>query len=185
MRERYDAFVLRSYFVVKGDPATLYASMVAHLADGLQPVSMSDIAWQKDPMKLRDEMVQSCNQNCGISLDIIESMPVDGPWTELLSKDERNNYAAYLKNLEMDSLPAHERGVRGVAVSQDAIEYNMSGSFEQLPSFTRESTKRIMLTHLDRWLTVDEKLALTGFPVHEDQGGVLKIFGRDPAISSI
>lgn len=177
--------MLPSYFVVKGNPATLYAQMVDYLKEGLQPVQMSEIAWQKDPLKLRNEMLQTCNQNCGISYETIESMPLDGPWTDLLSKDERDNFVAYLKNLGMDSLPAQERGIRGVAVSQDATDYNMSGSFEQLPSLTRESTKRVMLTHLDRWLTVDEKLALTGFPVHEDQGGVLKIVGWEPAISSI
>ena len=165
---RYDIFVLEEYFEVNGNPEEIYEKLVSHVQLGMVPVSMRDITWLRDPIKLKGEMEQHANQNCLISQEEIHDMDVNASWVPLLSKVEAEKYAEYLQKLKMDSIPTHERDVRGVAISQDPQDYCMWGSASTLPSFTTESTKRLMITHVDRWLCADEKMALTGFPVQKD-----------------
>lgn len=155
-----------------GSPEKVYSDMVKYL--DVKQVAMRDVAWVTDPWKLREEMLQNCNQNCGLSQSEIEKIDCTDNWLKLLSEEERTNYQGYLKRLGMEDQQPGDRLVRGVAVGQDHGEFPMMGNENQLPSFTKESTKRIMLTHLDRWLTAEEKLALTGFPVHQE--GLTNIF---------
>ena len=151
-----------------GDPEKVYQSLVDHVQKGLEPVTMDQVAWVTDSVSLRDEMEQNRNQNSSITPEELMGMDVMASWLPLLSKDEQQKYQGYLEKLNLDKVPPNERPVRGVAVSQDPEEYCMWGSPKALPSFTKESTKRIMLTHMDRWLTSQEKAALTGFPCHKD-----------------
>lgn len=158
------------------DPAAIYASLVEHVQSLIEPVSVYDAAWmtyEENERDFRGEMIANRNANSTVAAHEVHSVNLSD-WTPLLSDIEQKNYQQYLQSLGQDSLPRHEREIRGVCVGQDPVFMNMSGSPSKLPAFTTDSTKRIMLTDRDRWLTAAEKVAVTGFPVHKDyQGFVL------------
>ena len=148
-------------------PEVIYALLVEYLKGHITPMELADAAWETSEDELRKEMVAIANQKSGLSADEILAMDISD-WRPLLSEEERKKYIGYLEKLSMDHLPKHERAVRAVVVSQDPENFMMAGSETHLPAFTTDSTKRTMMTHLDRWLTAREKAAVTGFPVHED-----------------
>ncbi|CAK9072952.1 unnamed protein product [Durusdinium trenchii] len=174
--KKYDIFILEKYLEVVNDPAAIYASLVEHVQSLIEPVSVYDAAWmtyEENERDFRGEMIANRNANSTVAAHEVHSVNLSD-WTPLLSDIEQKNYQQYLQSLGQDSLPRHEREIRGVCVGQDPVFMNMSGSPSKLPAFTTDSTKRIMLTDRDRWLTAAEKVAVTGFPVHKDyQGFVL------------
>ncbi|CAK9060774.1 unnamed protein product, partial [Durusdinium trenchii] len=168
----YDVFILDKYMEQVLDPAQVYSNMVNHLQSVLEPVPLEDVAWMEAesfPHELRQEMLENCNQNCALDRDKILHMDMSD-WRVLLSSSEQANYRAYLKDLGQADLPKESRPIRAVCVSQDPSFINMGGSPEKLPAFTTDSTRRIMLTSKERWLTAAEKMAITGFPVHKELG---------------
>ncbi len=166
-KQRYDLFVLEEFVEIVEDPEAIYHQLVEHVQADLKPVSLDQVAWETNLVKLKWEMQDTANLNSPLSPQDIEEMSTDD-WKPLLSDAERKKYDGYLKKLGMDDVPKEKRGIRAVCVGQDPERYCMAGSETKLPSFTCESTKRIMMTHLDRWLTAREKASLTGFPVHKD-----------------
>ena len=162
--------MLDEYIQVDCDPSQTYREMVAHLAKQVNPVRMNDVAWESDPQELRDEINETYNRNSDTELKDLKELSDDDllDWTQFLSKTELENYQEYLKVLGWDDLPKEERGVRAVALSQNPEKIFMAGTDDTLPTFTKDSTKRLMLTHLNRWVTSREKMAVTGFPVHEE-----------------
>lgn len=151
-------------------PDEIYSQLASHVAADWPPVQLADVAWENSEQHLREEMVAIANQKCSLTEDQILSMDLSD-WRPLLSEEEQKKYLGYLKKLEMDHLPKEDRSIRAVCVAQDPEDRPMMGSPTSLPSFTTDSTKRTMMTHLDRWLTAREKAALTGFPVHKDSSG--------------
>ena len=164
---RYDIFILEELVSMEEKPEVIYALLVEYLKGHITPMELADAAWETSEDELRKEMVAIANQKSGLSADEILAMDISD-WRPLLSEEERKKYIGYLEKLSMDHLPKHERAVRAVVVSQDPENFMMAGSETHLPAFTTDSTKRTMMTHLDRWLTAREKAAVTGFPVHED-----------------
>lgn len=161
--------ILEQFFEVVDDPVEVYQRISAFLQEKLQPVTMGHVCWATDPKDILHEVQENYNKSCGLSLTEVSDIfsNGDGDWLKLLSKTERDNYANYLEKLEMTDIPTMKREARGVCVSQNPDVVCMSGSAEALPAFTRESTKRIMMTNKDRWILALEKLAISGFPVHK------------------
>eukprot|EP00438_Fugacium_kawagutii_P013977 Skav200728 [mRNA] locus=scaffold274:25283:38105:- [translate_table: standard] len=165
--ESYDIFVLEEFVSVVAKPDEIYSQLVSHVQAGVPPVELAHVAWEKSEQHLREEMLAIANEKCSLTEDQILAMDLSD-WQPLLSEEERKKYAGYLNKLNMNDLPKEDRPVRAVCVAQNPEDRPMMGSATSLPSFTTDSTKRTMMTHLDRWLTAREKAALTGFPVHED-----------------
>lgn len=161
--------ILEQFFEVVDDPVEVYQRISAFLQEKLQPVTMGHVCWATDPKDILHEVQENYNKSCGLSLTEVSDIfsNGDGDWLKLLSKTERDNYANYLEKLEMTDIPTMKREARGVCVAQNPDVVCMSGSAEALPAFTRESTKRIMMTNKDRWILALEKLAISGFPVHK------------------
>lgn len=159
-------------------PDEIYARIVSHVQADVPHVELADVAWEKSEKHLREEMVAIANQKCSLTEAQILSMDLSD-WQPLLSEEERKKYAGYLEKLHMENIAKEDRPIRAVCVAQDPKERPMLGSSTSLPSFTTDSTKRTMMTHLDRWLTAREKAALTGFPVHEDSSGSLFCFPQN------
>lgn len=163
---RYDVFILDEFWAVVDKPEDLYNAMTENLQSKLKPVQLNDCVWLDDPVHLREEMVQTANQNC--FAEDPSTVPLDD-WLPLLSKDERDNLQKYLVKLNMSEVPLHERPLRVVALSQDPTHMPMMSTDAGVCcAFTASSTSRLMLTNQNRWMTAREKAAMCGFPVHED-----------------
>lgn len=145
----------------------IYEELKKHLAKELSPVGMEHVAWVTDPDDLCNEILDAYNRNSEVAPSVLTMDDLDD-WMKYLSTDEKDNYKGYLKMLGFEGIPKNERSIRAVALSQDPDHIPMAGSNHTLPTFTKDSTKRIMLTHLDRWITASEKMAVTGFPVHQE-----------------
>ena len=152
---------------MKDDPCRVYEGMVKHMQASIKPVTLDQIAWLRDESLLMEELMDSRNRNALSSAEITPESLSD--WTQFLSTSELKNYKAYLEHLGMANTAKEERAFRAVAISQNPEHVCMAGSPTTLPTFTKESTRRVMLTSLDRWLTAVEKMAITGFPVHQDK----------------
>ncbi|CAK9086423.1 unnamed protein product [Durusdinium trenchii] len=167
---QYDVFILEKYFNQIRDPAEVYQRLVERLTSVMRPVELQHVAWMNGPeweKDLRQEMVENRNQNSVMSAEEAKTMEMTD-WTGLLSSNEQANYTKYLEHLGQLDQPKELRQIRAVCVSQDPEYMFMAGSEDKLPSFTTDSTRRIMLTHLNRWLSAKEKMSLAGFPVHKD-----------------
>lgn len=148
---------------------------------------MEHIAWVTEERDLLEEISESANKNAAAPTGKVTAEHLKD-WLQFLSATELQNYEAYLEKLGLGSTPREERPLRAVAVGQNPDKLFMAGSEKSLPAFARDSTKRLMLTNLDRWLTAGEKMALTGFPVHKDCPHVWRatqIEDMDKPISSI
>lgn len=165
---RYDIFILEDLFSQVEDPADMYEKLRQHVRSGLEDVTLKHVPWETDLNRLRDEVLDNANTNCGLSPQEISEADLDD-WLRFLSEDELRNYNEYLQILGMTHTPKEDRTLRAVCVGQNpAKDYVMMGTELQLPTFTKDSTKRILLTSLDRWITASEKMAVTGFPSHQD-----------------
>lgn len=165
---RYDIFILLEFWEIVDNPQEVYEKMSQFIQETSSEVTLEHVAWETDLCALREEAIENSNQNCGLSHQQLLDADLSD-WQKFLSTDERNNYKAYLEKLNMHELPKESRSLRAVCVSQDPkAGFTMMGNATQLPTFTKDSTKRIMLTSLDRWLTTSEKMAVTGFPCHQD-----------------
>ena len=148
------------------DPLRVYQELSTHVTSKLAPVKLQDAVWLKDPSLLRDELLDSANANCGLTLDQLQLMDLND-WRPALSQSEQEHYQKYLDGLEMPE-NLSERPLRGVCVSQNPDFIFMAGSNTSFPVFTKSSTRRVMLTSQNRWLSAIEKMALYGWPVHPD-----------------
>lgn len=165
---RYDIFILEDLFSQVEDPANMYEKLCQHVRSGLEDVTLKHVPWETDLNRLRDEVLDNANTNCGLSPQEISEANLDD-WLQFLSEDELKNYNEYLQILGMTHTPKEDRTLRAVCVGQNpAKDFAMMGTELQLPTFTKDSTKRIMLTSLERWITASEKMAVTGFPSHQD-----------------
>ena len=168
-QSRYDLFILDKYFEQVCDPWEIYQKLKAMLAEKLEPVKLEHVGWmtlEENQCDLEKEMEEVRNQNSLLSVkDLNGKDPKD--WKNLLSSKEFDNYTNYLKKLNQFDIPKESRTPRAVCVGQDPSYMDMSGSQKKLPAFTTDSTRRIKLTHLDRWLTAKEKMSVTGFPIHK------------------
>ena len=160
-------FLQDQFFTVVGDPVEMYESLKKYLQSQLDPVLMEHVAWVTDESILREEMLDSYNSKCNLSEEEIQKVDLKN-WKPLLSQEEWNNYPGYLQKYYMNHLDPKIRPIRGMCVSQDPKFCCMAGSSETLPTFTKDSTRRVMMSNLDRWLTAYEKLAISGFPIHQD-----------------
>ena len=161
---------MEKYFNQIRDPAEVYQRLVEHLTSVMRPVELQHVAWMNGPeweKDLRQEMVENRNQNSVMSAEEAKTMEMTD-WTGLLSSNEQASYRKYLEHLGQLDQPKELRQIRAVCVSQDPEYMFMAGSEDKLPSFTTDSARRIMLTHLNRWLSAKEKMSLAGFLVHKD-----------------
>lgn len=162
---RYDIFILPEFWNVKDSPSEVYNSMALCLShfDG---VKLKDGLWITDPFELKREIEETYNTNCGVPASEVAHFDVFSDWSILLSEEERKNYRGYLEDLLMSDIHPSERHQRVVAVQQDPKHRPMISSPDGiLPAFTKDSTKRLMITNLNRWMLAKEKLAISGFPV--------------------
>lgn len=169
-KQRYDIFILEDFWTVSGSPNEIYDEMKAFVLEHCPaPVTLADAVWLEDPFLLREEMAATANRNCLCGQANIQKVGLED-WTQLLSKEESDNYSVYLKKLGMLEVPAAERELKAVAVTQDPEEFPfMSKDDGTCCAFTTSSTKRIMLTSKNRWLSAVEKLAMAGLPVSQDR----------------
>lgn len=158
---------MEEFFTVTGDPNEVYTLLAESVQKHVSPIQLSDVAWVTDELALRDEALDGYNRNCELTAEQVASIDLKD-WQPLLSKDERGNYDGYLKKLFMNHIEPSMRPTRMCCVGQDPTDWFMAGNSESLPTFTKDSTRRMMVTNLNRWLTAEEKMAVTGFPVHED-----------------
>ncbi len=164
IQSRYDILIKDAFFDVVDDPAEVYGALSKHVKSKLSPVNMEDAVWLKDPKELRRELIESANIKCHLTEAQLEALDL-GDWQHALSDTEKSNYKQYLSDLKMAESKS-ERPLRAVCVGQNPEKRFMAGSETCFPAFTKSSTRRVMLTSHDRWLSAQEKMALYGWPVH-------------------
>lgn len=149
-------------------PSDVYSSLSKCLED-FEPVSLKDCLWVTDPVEFHREIEHTYNRNCGVEPQDLKEFDTSGDWSVLLSKEEKNNFQGYLKKLEMVDLEPSQRSQRVVAVQQCPVQMPMMSNPDGvLCGFTTDSTKRLMITNLNRWMLALEKLAIAGFPVTQE-----------------